>query len=204
MMIRALISDLDGTLVETERANFVAYRAALAEVGRSLDEVSYRAAFGLRVDRLLAQVAPGLTADEAARVRASKARHYQDNLALVSANEGLLGFLRSMKPVMRLALASTASRANGMAVLEHIGASALFDCLVFGEDVRHGKPDPECYRVAMERLKAAPDECLVFEDTELGTQAAVAAGARVVVVPPAARWDDVETGVGTRVSRGSA
>jgi sugar-phosphatase len=78
---------------------------------------------------------------------------------------------------------STAARANAEAVLRHLDLGPpLFDVRIFGEDVQRGKPDPECYLTAMTRLEAKPDECLVFEDSVVGIQAAEAAGTTVVRV----------------------
>ena len=182
MLIACIISDLDGTLASTEAANFAAYRLALAEAGCTLTAPAYAAAFGLRADELIRRVAPGLPAEAIAQVRARKAHHYLAHLHLVAVNHGLLAFLRGMRGQVVLGLATTASRANAEAVLAHIGARDLFDHLVFGEDVRTGKPDPECYRLIMARCAVAPGACLVFEDSAPGLAAAAAAGAQVVPV----------------------
>jgi HAD superfamily hydrolase (TIGR01509 family) len=181
--IRCIICDLDGTLVSTHEANYQAYRGALAECGRDLGREAYARAFGLRAEELLDAVAPGLSDTEIAAVRRRKTALYRDRLSLVDPNRMLLGFLRAMKPALKLALASTASRVNAELVLGHVGALSLFDERVFGEDVRRGKPDPECYLLCMARCGVEPAECLVFEDSEVGIRAAAAAGSCVLKVP---------------------
>lgn len=186
MIVRCIISDLDGTLVSSEHANFAAYHDALAERGHALASGAYAKAFGLRADDMLRQVASGLSAEDVTWIKARKVELYPRYFHLLKENQALLQFLRVMKPGMTIGLATTARRVNAEGLLRHVGANDLFDHCVFGEDVSHGKPDPECYRLCMQRCGVTPDECLIFEDSEAGIAAAKAAGARVVVVPATA------------------
>jgi beta-phosphoglucomutase len=181
--IKCLICDLDGTLVWTREANFLAYRRALAEIGRDLHAAEYTRAFGLRADRLLGQVAPGLSSAQIAQIRRRKAELYTGYFPLVEVNLPLVGFLRAMKPDRHLALATTASRENAEQLLRHLDLLDLFDVRVCGEDVAHGKPDPECFQICMQRCRVQPSECLIFEDSESGAIAAAASGASVMLVP---------------------
>ena len=66
--------------------------------------------------------------------------------------------------------------------MRHIGVSELFDFVIAGEDVKNGKPHPECYDVACARLRVDPDEVLVFEDTAIGIEAARRAGMKAVKI----------------------
>jgi HAD superfamily hydrolase (TIGR01509 family) len=186
MIVRCIISDLDGTLVSSARANFAAYRDALAERGHVLAPEAYAKAFGLRADDMLRRVASGLSAEDLTWIKARKVELYPRYFHLLEENQSLLQFLRVMRPSMRLGVATTARRVNAEGLLRHVNAQDLFDHCVFGEDVSHGKPDPECYRLCMQRCGVTPDECLIFEDSEIGIAAAKAAGARVVVVPATA------------------
>ena len=74
--------------------------------------------------------------------------------------------------------------------IERIGIGARLDVICTGEDVRRGKPDPEIYRLCASRLGVEPEQCLVFEDSVSGVQAAKAAGCRCVAVPEACVFDD--------------
>lgn len=181
-MIELLVFDMDGTLFFTEEANFRAYERAFGEVGVRLTHEAYSAAFGVRFDALVARVAPHLDAAQAARVKELKARYYRDCFSLVRPNTELLGFLRAMRPGRVTALATTSSRGNAMALLEHFGCLKEFDHLVFGEDVQRAKPDPECYLLVMRKAGVPPAKCLIFEDSEFGLQAAEASGANVLKV----------------------
>jgi HAD superfamily hydrolase (TIGR01509 family) len=79
-----------------------------------------------------------------------------------------------------------------VASLESLGILDRFDTLVCAGDYEKSKPDPEPFLLAAQRLGVAPEECLVFEDTEMGVQAATAAGMASVKVPPP--WERVSIG----------
>jgi beta-phosphoglucomutase-like phosphatase (HAD superfamily) len=83
------------------------------------------------------------------------------------------------------AVATSASRQDVHRLLGHLGLRELFDAVVTAEDVRLGKPDPEVYLLAAEGIGVAPVQCLVFEDSVVGVQAARRAGMRVIGVATA-------------------
>lgn len=182
-MIKYLIFDLDGTLVKTEEANIKAYSLAFQEVGERLDEAAYRQHFGLRFDRMMEHIAPHIHKSQHPDIKRAKATHYRQQATHLEPNQALIDFLLMMKPTHKIGLATTASQVNADFILESCGLSDAFDAKLFGESVTHGKPDPECYIKCMQLLKAEPGETVIFEDSEIGIQAATAAGAQVVQVP---------------------
>ena len=181
--IKAVVSDLDGTLVDTFEANFLAYRSVFAARGFTLSRDMYRKVFGLRIDELLKGLGMSADAGLVADIRRSKAQCYPNFFEALRPNQVLIAFLRAFRAQGgRTALASTASRANVENVMRHIGVSELFDFVIAGEDVKNGKPHPECYNVACARLRVDPDEVLVFEDTAIGIEAARRAGMKAVKI----------------------
>lgn len=179
----AAVTDFDGTLVDTRAANAEAYGRAFAAHGRSFDRQRYDELFGLRYAELMAELAPDADADEQRSIAAAKADEYRGLHGMMRLNRDLVEQLRGMRvDGVRTGLASTARRLNVAPVLETFGIADLFDVLIFGEDVRRGKPDPECYERAVAALGVASDQTLVFEDSEAGIAAASAAGCRVVEV----------------------
>ena len=96
-MIRGLLFDLDGTLFFTEKANFLSYQRAFAEVGFTLEREVYARAFGLRFEAMVQAVGAQLTAAQTEQVKKAKARYYQENLSWVEPNLPLIGFLRSLR-----------------------------------------------------------------------------------------------------------
>lgn len=182
-MISALLFDLDGTLFDSSEANIAAYTQAFREVGIDFDKSSYTKLFGLRFQEMMDAIAPDSDEQTRKRIKDLKSEYYQHNLQLVRPNMGLLALLQSCSGKFQTALVTTASRKNVMNLLAHFSISSdLFDCIVAGEDVQKGKPDPECYISAARMLQVQPDECCVFEDSDLGVTAAKAAGSHFVKV----------------------
>lgn len=172
------ISDLDGTLCDTLPANIAAYSAAFEDAGLIFDENEYKENFGLRYDEMIATLAPTATADQATLIAERKQIHYKESLSLIKANISLIDLLFSLKSQgAKIALATTARKENASAVLQYLKIDSLFDVAIFGEDVKLGKPNPECYIIASERLSIAATDCLVFEDSDIGIAAAQSAGA---------------------------
>ena len=180
MAIKALITDLDGTLCDTRMANTVSYEQAFKDAHLEFSRNDYDEAFGLRFEEMFDILAPQATDEQRRTVKSQKQIHYANNLDLVNINEGLVTILKDAKAEgKKLALATTAQSANAIAVLKYFSLYDLFDEMIFGEEVAHGKPDPECYTTIIKRLGISPSECLIFEDSDAGIQAAEASGASV-------------------------
>lgn len=178
--IKAIISDFDGTLVDTFEANYLAYRQAFAEIGYTLIRETYRACFGLRYDKFVEQIGMTLN-DDTRRVRNLKAQFYPQYFAYLIPNKPLIEFIRAYNSAGgKTAIASTARRENLMAALKCIDAENLFDVILAGDVVEHGKPHPEIYLKALDMLQVGADEAICFEDTDVGIAAAKAAGLPVI------------------------
>jgi HAD superfamily hydrolase (TIGR01509 family) len=96
---------------------------------------------------------------------------------------GLPGFLEQARRLgVPLALATSAGKVNIEYTLTGTGLKAYFDVLVGGEEVQHGKPDPEIFLMAAQRLGIPPQRCLVFEDALLGVEAACRAGMKAIAI----------------------
>lgn len=180
--IKAIISDFDGTLVDTFEANYLAYQQAFAEIGFDLTRETYRACFGLRYDKFIEWL--GLDKNEDTRkVRELKAKYYPHHFEHLKENEVLMDFIRSFHAGGgKTAIASTARRENLMAALKCIGAVEVFDVILAGDVVEHGKPNPEIYLKALDLLQVKADETICFEDTEVGVEAAKAAGVSAIKI----------------------
>lgn len=181
-MIRAIITDFDGTLVDTFEANLQAYQKAFSECGLSISEQQYRECFGLRYDSFM--TAMGITdAETANRIKEAKKQYYPDFFQYLRPNKALIELIASFKSMGgKTAVASTARKENLMNVINYLGIANRFDLIYAGSDVKEGKPSPEIYLKAMDALKSAPESTLIFEDSEVGIQAAEASGAFFVKI----------------------
>ncbi len=182
MEIKLIITDFDGTLVNTFQANYHAYREAFAKVGLALSEEQYRQCYGLRFDGFMDKV--GIAdADVRKRIRTIKGECYTDFFGFLKVNQPLLDFIRMFRQGGgKTAVASTARGKNLTNALTHIGATGDFDLILAGEDVKEGKPSPEIYNTVMQRMGVSPDQTLIFEDSAVGLQAAQAAGAHYIKI----------------------
>lgn len=188
--VAAYLVDLDGTLADTAEANYQAYALALREAGVDIDRTTFdRRAFGRNWRQFLPELlAEAGAAAEPAAIARRKAVLYGETAGAVRFNEALVALLASRAPGVRVALVTTASRANVAAVLSRrADVKGLFDDVITGDDVVRHKPDPEAYHLAAGRLGVAPGRCVVFEDSDIGVAAGEAFGARVlrVVFKPA-------------------
>lgn len=178
-MIKALIFDLDNTLVFTAVANAKAYSYACGKHGFKVDYKDILPAFMTHVHwkqflgKLIGSDDPALIG----KIRAAKAEAYPAFFAKAPVNKELVGVLKKAKKEgLKIAVATTASRRNAEAVLKHIGVLDDLDALLTQEDVENQKPDPEMYLKTAAKLGVKPSECRAYEDSEAGIQAAESAG----------------------------
>ena len=180
MAIRLLISDFDGTLVDTFEANYRAYAGAFESVGLVLGRERYRECFGFRFDRFMDALGISDSATRAA-IRERKAEMYPCHFDCLRVNRPLVDFISAFHASGGMtAIASTARGKNLRNALDYLGISADFDLVLAGESVTKGKPDPEIYLGVLDKMGIGPDEALVFEDSEVGFKAAEAAGIRYI------------------------
>lgn len=175
------IFDLDGTLFDTREVNYLAYKEALRPYNITLDEEYFKTKCNGRhytefIPRIMG------TTEYLEEVQKAKKQAYAHNLASATVNEHLFSIIRNWKVEYHCAVVTTASRKNVMDILSFFHVEDLFDCIITQEDISHPKPDPEGFLLAMDHFKAAPQDTVIFEDSDVGIAAARATGATVIVV----------------------
>lgn len=181
-MIKAIITDFDGTLVDTFEANFRAYQKAFHAVGLNLTSERYQECFGYRFERFMTEM--GVNADDVAcRIKELKKEYYPQYFGYLKPNNALIALIASIKAMGgKTAIASTARKENLMNAVSYLGIAEHFDLIYAGVDVKQGKPSPEIYLKSMNALGVSPDETLIFEDSQVGIEAAKASGAHFMIV----------------------
>ncbi len=206
-MIRAVIFDLDGTLVQTEKLKAISYaRAAVELCPREITEEQVIDAFKDVVGHPRREVAQALIGrfdlEQKSRDRMGefgvsspwqvlvhvRLGHYETMVADPEVlrrnqwphNRALLEEARRAK--CQTALATMSRRKQVRRVLDALGLSGSFHLVATREDVDKGKPNPEIYLLVAQELEVPPEECLVIEDSPSGVQAAIAAETNVVAV----------------------
>lgn len=185
------IFDMDGTLFDTRIANFGSYERAMEALGYSSD-YDYFAAHcnGMHYRSFLPQIMkaknPDLTEEELdtqmEEIHELKKACYPEFLDDVRENEHLFCMMRAMRDTYNLALVTTANKKNCYELLDHFHRREEFDLILMQEDVKKKKPHPEGFLMAMEHFGVRPEDTIVFEDSDVGEEAARAAGADAYMV----------------------
>jgi beta-phosphoglucomutase len=195
-MIRAVIFDLDGTLVETEPSHFAAFNEVLRTDGIEIGFADYTARLIGLNDRdcfstVLSENRKDASESHVAELIARKTAVYQ---AIIAERDvlypGAEKFVRDCAHRFPLMIATGTLRAEAEAILRRAGLRELFLDIIAAEDVEHGKPEPDGFIAALGRIgyllrqrdPVLADECLVVEDTQAGIEAAHRAGMKVLAL----------------------
>jgi beta-phosphoglucomutase len=187
---RAVLWDMDGTLIDSEEYHFESWVDALRAEGRTVTREQFQSTFGSKNDRILRRwfgddTDPGWIA----RVGDAKEEDYR-NMVRTRGLEPLPGAAAHVRTLHAAgwpqAIASSAPRANIEVALDVLGWRPYFGAIASGDDVRAGKPDPEIFLVAASRLRVPPERSVVVEDAAAGVEAARRGGMRCIGVGAAA------------------
>jgi|SRR5690606_18378505 len=180
---RAVLWDMDGTLIDSAEYHWRTWRDTLAELGVALTREEFASWFGSRNDRILGRYFPDMPREQMAEISERKEARYRDLVRTegLSLLPGVQGWLERLHAGgWRQAVASSAPPANIAVLLEVLRVGHLFDATVSAEEVAHGKPAPDVFLRAAERLDVPPDRCIVVEDAAVGVEAGRRAGMRTI------------------------
>ncbi|MET8764345.1 HAD-IA family hydrolase [Lentzea sp. NPDC004782] len=180
---RYILFDHDGVLVDTEYWYFQAGARALAEIGVTLDKDRYLSDMGQGLGTWTQAKAAGVDEQTIGRQRAVRDAYYQEYLRTESIEiEGVVEALAELSKFARLAIVTTAKRADFDIIHEKRRITQFMDFVLAREDYTLAKPHPEPYLTGLDRLGASREETLVVEDSARGLRSAVAAGVDCAVV----------------------
>ena len=181
----AAIWDVDGTLVDTAEQHFQAWAATARERDRPFSRDDFARTFGRRNPEIIHILfGDALNEHEAIELAKRKERLYREAAAggvvLLPGVQALLEDLD--RAGFRQAIGSSAPRANLELILRLTGVERYFPAVVASEDTQRGKPDPQVFQLAAERLAVPAEKCVVLEDAVAGVQAAKAGGMKCIAV----------------------
>jgi beta-phosphoglucomutase len=186
MSTPAIIWDVDGTLVDTAEQHFRAWSKLAAEIGHPFTRADFAATFGMRNPEIIRK----LFYPDADDARCAELGGRKEDLYRESVREEGVQLLPGVAKLLAAfagagwpqAVGSSAPPGNVELLLGATGTRHYFSQIVTGDDVTRGKPHPEVFLTAAEKLKAEPARCVVFEDAVAGVEAAKAGGMRCVAV----------------------
>lgn len=183
---RAVLWDLDGTLVDSAEYHWRSWRETMLAEGREITYQQFLDSFGQKNDRVLALwLGAEATADCIRRIGDAKEAEYR-RLALeegLTALPGAADWIRRLHDAgWKQAIASSAPAENVAVMLRALAVEELLEAFVAAEDVTAGKPDPQVFLAAAAKLGVPPPRCVVVEDAAVGIEAARRAGMRSIGV----------------------
>jgi beta-phosphoglucomutase family hydrolase len=182
---KAVIFDMDGTLIDSTKADFLAWQKLFSHYGKDLTFSDYIPLLGIKSSQVVRDFLPVNNQEEVEFALTRKLVFFHE----IISEHGIYPvpfadvFLKQVKQYnIPLALATSSRRAKMEMVMEQLNLLIYFDTVVTGGDVKNGKPSPEIFLKAAEKLDVLPKNCIVFEDAASGVKAAKSAGMKCVAL----------------------
>jgi beta-phosphoglucomutase len=178
-MIKACIFDLDGVIVDTAKYHFVAWRRLGREFGYELTEEQNEKLKGVSrmgsLELMLEWAGVEKTDVEKLEMTNRKNEWYREKILKMDDSEildGVMPFLEDLR-AKNIPFALGSASKNSQTILDQIGIKHYFEAVVDGNKTTRSKPDPQTFELGAEALNLKPEECIVFEDSQKGIEAAL-------------------------------
>ena len=181
---KAVIFDMDGVLIDSFRCHFESWRRVAAEHGRVYTESQFVAGFGRTSREVIAEQWGGepLSPDLIRQIDERKEALFRELISQdFPAMDGAVELVASLAGAgFRIAVGSSGPPPNVQLAVDRLGIRRFLAAIVTGGDVKRGKPDPQVFTLAAERMRVAPCRCVVVEDAPVGIEAAKRGGMRSI------------------------
>ncbi len=182
------VFDCDGTIADTMPIHYEAWKAALDPYGIPFPEAMFYDLGGTKSPRIIEMLAERHDVDVPVQAAVDhKEAEFVKRIDRIAPIEPVVELVKQYHGKAPMAVASGGIRSLVTRTLEYLGLLDYFQAIVTAEDVQHGKPDPEPFLLAAQRIGVPPEQCLAFEDGKVGIEAATTAGMTVVKVPTPGR-----------------
>jgi beta-phosphoglucomutase len=185
-IIEAVFVDFDGTLVDSERVNILAYIDALSCFGY---EASYKQMKEMIDGQHWSYFLPkilkdGYSQELSLQIVNLKREIFLKNIGEIKINQDLISLLKKLDQSITRAIVTNASRKSVTSILELNKIDTIFSGIICSEDVSKPKPNPECYLYALSKFNISKEKAMAIEDSECGVSAAKAAEISVLKISP--------------------
>lgn len=185
-MVKAVLFDMDGVVADTTKLDFEVWQRIFLDFGKKLSLKGYKALFGMKAREVAKKLVNPKFSNEEAQAIETKKEH--DVATAIKTHglkpmPGLKDFLDGLlENNYKIALATAATKERAAAVLKELKLEDYFQEIVTADDVTRGKPSPDIFLKAAEKLNCPSKDCLVIEDAPNGINAARAAGMKVIAI----------------------
>jgi HAD superfamily hydrolase (TIGR01509 family) len=183
--VQAVLFDMDGLMIDTEKYYWAAHRQIAAEHGKTVSDQT----LGRMMGRSPIDSASVFATETSVTLPPAEILAQRDRLVIAMMRQHvdpmphLMDALHRLAARFRLAIVTSATRPFVDVMLDSLGIRPLFAALQTSEGIKNGKPDPEIYLAAMKQLSLLPGDCAVLEDSSNGALAGKRSGALTVAVP---------------------
>ena len=182
---RAVLWDMDGTLIDSMPYHWQAWQDILRQINRTVEHGAWNQTVGMRNSEIIPLLFPDMSPEEAVYVDRAKEARYRELIEQqgIELLPGVAEWIERFEALgWQQAVASSAPPENVAAIAHALHLNGTFAALISGADVQRGKPDPDIFLAAAQRLKVEPQHCLVIEDASAGVEAAHRAGMKAIGV----------------------
>ncbi len=194
MELKAVIFDMDGTLVDNVQFHKLAWLTFLGKHGIDMDAEAFHAQNHGTIDEMITRFFGQDISDTKRRAlgieKESTYRElYKDHIRETKGLTGLLEILQNRG--VKIGLATMGDKTNIDFTIDALGIRPYFNVIAGGDEIERGKPDPEIFNTVVSRLGVQPEECVVFEDSFGGITAALQAGIKVIGITTTEQPEDL-------------
>lgn len=182
---KAIIFDMDGTLIESTEADYLAWERVFNDYGKQLTFKDYEPLLGIRSANVIRDQLGKTDVADVTRILKEKFDYFVEVITANPIKPVLAAeiFLKSVaNHPIKIALATSSRKEKMQLVLKQLDFLKYFDTIVTGEEVQNSKPAPDIFLKAAERLGLQPEDCVVVEDGPIGVAAAKSAGMKCVAI----------------------
>jgi beta-phosphoglucomutase len=182
---RAVLWDMDGTLIDSMPYHGRAWQDILRQIDRHVENGMWNQTAGMRNSEIIPLLFPDMPPAEVAYVDQAKEARYREIIETdgIDLLPGVAEWIQRFQAAgWKQAVASSAPPENVATIAHRLRLNGTFEAMICGADVQRGKPDPDIFLAAAQRLKVEPQHCLVIEDAATGIEAAQRAGMKAIGV----------------------